>query len=160
MRRAAALGDDICKRLAQLHPNQKLYTQSHTNARGDDDDSRQIIADLISSDDSPFTPDDDMALRQMSRASLKEMRRMYLKRNSASPSAVANFEGRDFSFGSGVAGADFARRQAELRARSIAYCNANPVQRRDAVTVNSNDPSYAAMHGESSVDALRRKGGK
>src|SRR5262245_48471089 len=36
-----------------------------TGARGDDDDRRQIIADLISDDRSPFTPEDEEALRFM-----------------------------------------------------------------------------------------------
>jgi hypothetical protein len=128
------------------------------HARGDDDDSRQIIADLISDDDSPFLPDDEMALRHMSGATLREMRRKYLKRKAANHAPVANLAGRDFSFGAGVAGADFARRQAQIRANSDAYIKRNPVQRRDnAVTANRDDPAFQAMNGESLADALRRK---
>ena len=49
-----------------------------TNRRGNDDDYRQIIADLISNDDSPFVPDDEFALREMSLESLKDVRDRYL----------------------------------------------------------------------------------
>lgn len=46
--------------------------------RGEDDDSRQIIADLISNDDAPFTPDDTDSLMMMSADSLKRMRETFL----------------------------------------------------------------------------------
>jgi hypothetical protein len=179
LRRQCDEGDRLCREIDARRAKQGLppYTNAHlkTNsvanavakinalsasikgsARGDDDDSRQIIADLISDDESPFTPDDEMALRHMSAASLKEMRRKYLKRNH---SPVANLAGRDFSFGAGVAGADFARRQAQIRANSDAYIARNPVQRaqRGAVTANRDDPAFQAMNGESLADALRRK---
>ena len=49
-----------------------------TNERGQDDDRRQIIADLISDPDSPFLPDDDEALRVMSYATLIAHRDRYL----------------------------------------------------------------------------------
>jgi hypothetical protein len=168
MRRAAALGDDICKRLAEKHRNQRRYEQTArdpianavasvnklsallkasapvSHARGDDDDRRTIIADLISDDRSPFTPEDEEALRYMSHGVLREMKRQYLKANSS----VANTQlaNRDFSFGSGIAGADFARRQAQLRANSDAYIRRNPITRGEPrVTTNSNDPAVQAM---------------
>jgi hypothetical protein len=50
------------------------------NERGDDDDHRQIVADLISNDDSPFTPDDEDSLRMMSGETLRKMRDAYLKK--------------------------------------------------------------------------------
>src|SRR5262245_37357540 len=81
MPRAAAMGDLICNQLRKKHPNQKLY-QSIANARGDDDDRRQIIADLISDDRSPFTPDDEEALRFMSDKALMKMHGDFLKANS------------------------------------------------------------------------------
>lgn len=48
------------------------------NERGKDDDYRQMIADLISNDSSPFIPDDEYALREMSYETLKKMRDAYV----------------------------------------------------------------------------------
>lgn len=48
------------------------------NERGDDEDRRTVIADLISNDDSPFTPDDEDALRLMSDDTLFKQRDAYL----------------------------------------------------------------------------------
>ena len=48
------------------------------NERGADDDTRTIIADLISNDASPFTPDDEDSLRMMTPDTLKKMRDAYL----------------------------------------------------------------------------------
>ncbi len=50
------------------------------NRRGSDDDRRQIMADLISSDESPFTPEDEDSLRMMSNETLAHMRDSYLKK--------------------------------------------------------------------------------
>jgi uncharacterized protein DUF2213 len=60
-----------------------LRTNSKQNARGSDDDRRQMRADLIASDDSPFTPDDEDSLRMMSDATLTHMRDAYLKKSNA-----------------------------------------------------------------------------
>lgn len=49
------------------------------NARGNDDDYRQMVADLISDDRSPFLPDDELSLREMSRDTLRRMRDDYLR---------------------------------------------------------------------------------
>ena len=49
-----------------------------TNERGADDDFRQMVADLISNDKSPFLPDDEFSLREMSYDTLKRMRDDYL----------------------------------------------------------------------------------
>lgn len=48
------------------------------NMRGNDEDARQIVADLISNDASPFVPDDEDSLRMMSEETLKEMRNRFL----------------------------------------------------------------------------------
>lgn len=48
------------------------------NERGNDDDYRQIVADLISNDASPFLPDDEESLRYMSFETLKRMRDDYV----------------------------------------------------------------------------------
>ena len=52
------------------------------NRRGNEDDIRQMIADLISNDQSPFVPDDEFSLREMSSESLRRMRDDYLKANT------------------------------------------------------------------------------
>jgi hypothetical protein len=49
------------------------------NERGKDNDYRQMIADLISNDSSPFVPDDEYALREMSYDTLKKMRDAYVE---------------------------------------------------------------------------------
>lgn len=49
-----------------------------TNIRGAEDDPRQIIADLISSADAPFLPDDDEALRMLSVETLVKLREEFL----------------------------------------------------------------------------------
>lgn len=48
------------------------------NARGEDDNPIQIICDLVSSDQSPFTPDDFYGLQQMSVDALVDLRDDYL----------------------------------------------------------------------------------
>jgi hypothetical protein len=47
------------------------------NERGDDEDFRQMVADLISNDGSPFVPDDEESLRMMSLETLTKMRDAY-----------------------------------------------------------------------------------
>lgn len=49
-----------------------------SNARGDDDDPLQVVADLISSDESPFTPDETYALQNLSAETLCNLRDTYL----------------------------------------------------------------------------------
>lgn len=49
-----------------------------TNERSSDDDRRQIIADLVSSDDSPFLADDLEALSMLSPETLTRMKEEYL----------------------------------------------------------------------------------
>lgn len=48
------------------------------NRRGNDDDYRQVIADLISNDATPFVPDDEDSLRYMSYDTLMAMRKQFL----------------------------------------------------------------------------------
>jgi uncharacterized protein DUF2213 len=48
------------------------------NERGPDGDARQIVADLISREESPFLPDDEAALRSLSAETLKKMRDFHL----------------------------------------------------------------------------------
>ncbi|MGE0366943.1 MAG: DUF2213 domain-containing protein [Phycisphaerales bacterium] len=55
------------------------------NERGNDDDRRQIIADLISNDASPFVPDDEDSLKMMSDATLKHQASSYLKAKEEAP---------------------------------------------------------------------------
>jgi len=55
-----------------------LMVTLFANERGQDDDRRQIIADLISSDNSPYTPDDEQSLMMMSDATVRRMRDDYL----------------------------------------------------------------------------------
>lgn len=50
----------------------------NVNERGEDDDFRQMVADLISDDRSPFVPNDEESLRYMSYDTLKKMRDDYL----------------------------------------------------------------------------------
>ena len=46
--------------------------------RGPDDNRIMMIADLLSDDRSPFMPDDEYALREMSEDTLKKLRAAYL----------------------------------------------------------------------------------
>lgn len=55
-----------------------LMLDLFVNERGQDDDRRQIIADLISQNDSPYTPDDEQSLLMMSDSTLRRMREDYL----------------------------------------------------------------------------------
>jgi hypothetical protein len=80
-----AFGPDFLRRAAR-HRSQELRTNSKKtkgNARGSDDDRRQIIADLISNDDSPFTPDDLEALNMARPEILQMWRDQYLKKAKA-----------------------------------------------------------------------------
>lgn len=52
--------------------------QSSANERGEDNDVRQIVADLISADASPFVPNDEDGLRYMSEDTLQKMRDAFL----------------------------------------------------------------------------------
>jgi len=53
-----------------------------TQERGYDDDVRQMRADLISDDRSPFKPEDEDSLRMMSAPALRELRNKFLRTNS------------------------------------------------------------------------------
>lgn len=58
------------------------------NARGEDDDPRQICADLVSMEESPFLPEDDYALRSMSPKTLKALAEMYRPKKGKSNAAA------------------------------------------------------------------------
>lgn len=62
------------------------------NERGQDDDRRQIIADLISRDDSPYTPDDEQSLMMMSDGTLRRMKDDYLTQAEAAAAAAEGEE--------------------------------------------------------------------
>lgn len=59
-----------------------------TQRRGPDDDPRQMVADLLANDDTPFTPVDELGLREMSYEALKDMLDKYI------PKANKQGEGR------------------------------------------------------------------
>jgi len=87
MRYAEALkglfdGDQVKAMIAAINGAVKDGLRMVTNARGEDDDVRQMRADLMSDDRSPFTPDDEMALTYMSGKALKSLRDQYLKGKS------------------------------------------------------------------------------
>lgn len=63
------------------------------NARGADDDSRQMCADLISNDESPFTPDDETSLHMMSPDALAAVRDKFI--GKPDPAAAKNAKGDD-----------------------------------------------------------------
>lgn len=67
--------DDEAARAKMFHALRSALT---SNARGSEDDRRQMMADLISNDASPFLPDDQDALSLMSQETLKKMRDDYL----------------------------------------------------------------------------------
>lgn len=56
----------------------KPKAKAKVHERGDDDDDRQIRADLISHEDSPFVPDDEMALSMLSKDTLAKMRDSFI----------------------------------------------------------------------------------
>lgn len=62
------------------------------NARGNSDDVRQIVADLISNDASPFTPDDEESLRMMSEDTIKSMADQYLTQSDTEEPAAMEEE--------------------------------------------------------------------
>lgn len=76
------LGDAMSKLLSAI--------QIKANERGRDDDWRQMIADLISNDSSPFVPDDLDALSYMSLGTLTRLRDGYLGAPSGDDSVTAN----------------------------------------------------------------------
>lgn len=84
------------------------------NARGSDDDWRQITADLIASDASPFTPDDMDALRMLSYPTLVYLRDEYLGDNDDPPATeTSNKEATDVGHenkdGSAMSAADITK---------------------------------------------------
>lgn len=78
-------------RVHSPNPQFRVGAPHQVHKRGSDDDRRQMIADLISDDASPFTPDDEESLRYMSDASLKEMRDQYVKRQTTSNRDLQQF---------------------------------------------------------------------
>jgi hypothetical protein len=84
------------KKRMYLSPTELAAKRAYsTHARGSDDDRRQIIADLISDDRSPFTPDDEESLRMMSSATLAAQAERYLGgkrriRSHAAPALTAD----------------------------------------------------------------------
>jgi hypothetical protein len=165
--------DAVRKAFAEAMDNLKAHLTPSSHARGDDDDSRQIIADLISDDDSPFLPDDEMALRHMSGATLKEMKRKYLKRKAANASAVSNGDPAFTAMHANIGAVAYLAAKAKEENPVVARINASALEndrrrqsadeyikrnpRRGAVTANRDDPAFQAMQGESLADALRRK---
>lgn len=59
------------------------------NARGEDDDPRQICADLISMDASPFLPEDTYSLQSLSPKTLKALAEMYRPKKKGKSNAAA-----------------------------------------------------------------------
>ena len=57
---------------------EEIIADLKTNARGEDDDHRQMVADLVSDDRSPYTPDDMYALAEMSQEALVATRNAFL----------------------------------------------------------------------------------
>jgi hypothetical protein len=151
--------DPIADAVAKINA---LSASLKSSARGDDGDTRQIIADLISDDRSPFTPDDEMALRHMSAATLKEMRGKYLTANSHRPVANADPVIKAMS-AHGPAGADFHNRANERKRLSDLYIARHPVQSRpifpskSGVVVNSNEDAVKAMSANSGALSVFKK---
>lgn len=58
------------------------------NARGEDDDPRQICADLVSMEESPFLPEDSYALAAMSPKTLKALAESYRPKKGKSNAAA------------------------------------------------------------------------
>lgn len=76
--------------LAKLLETFGFKTDVKTNRRGDDDDYRQVVADLISNDASPFVPNDEDSLRMMSYETLLTMRNSFLPGNDDEKEPKAN----------------------------------------------------------------------
>lgn len=110
------------------------------NARGSDTDRRQTVADLISSDATPFLPDDMWALMDMGDATLKALREQYLteqKEPVANSGAGDNVEGSDVSEPTAGAPAlsDDDRKALEFARNQYAEHKASLISR---ITANSN----------------------
>lgn len=154
-----SIRDPIADAVAKINA---LSASLKSSARGDDGDTRQIIADLISDDRSPFTPDDEIALRHMSAATLKEMRGKYLTANSHRGVANADPVIKAMS-ARGPAGADFHERANERKRLSDLYIARHPVQGRpifpskNGVVVNSNDDAVKAMSANSGALSVFKK---
>jgi hypothetical protein len=143
-----------CKSGKCPHTRGKL----HVHARGQDDDRRQIMADLLSDDRSPFTPDDEQSLMMMSDTTLRTLRDRYLRANSGAPHVHAHDLIR-LPDGSYLRAGDLEVYQEEQRAL---HANARALS-GDA---EADDPGIAAMthylhlQGEGRVPTARdlRKG--
>lgn len=57
---------------------EQILADLRANARGKDDDHRQMVADLVSDDRSPYTPDDMYALAEMTQEALVATRDTFL----------------------------------------------------------------------------------
>lgn len=83
-----ALLDTVKRAAAEEAVVEKLKVIA--NARGKDDDPRQMLADLISSNKSPFLPDDLYALQSMHPDTLKHFAELYCPPKGGKSNAVAN----------------------------------------------------------------------
>jgi hypothetical protein len=156
LRLAAKLGDDIVQRLHQKYGTGK-YVSNVANIRGDDYDRRQMIADLLFNDASPFGPDDEDSLRMLPDKTLRALRDQFLATNRHAPVSnrqtfVANADelhAMAQDHGTSDVARAIANSRAEnerIRQRADEYCRRNPIARNaPALHANSSDEEVAAM---------------
>lgn len=84
IRKLAAFGKEAAKKVT-------------TSARGKDDDPRQMIADMIADDATPFTPDDMSGLSYLSASGLKAIYDQYAPDKDDGETVEANEENDDMT---------------------------------------------------------------
>lgn len=73
-----AVSEEELAGIARFFKTFQRQSKPKTQRRGEDDDFRQMVADLISKDESPFTPDDQYGLNDMSYDSVVALRDQYV----------------------------------------------------------------------------------
>jgi hypothetical protein len=166
MRRAAALGDDICKRLDEKYGynkpvgNAKFVTNSRRDSIGDD--MRASIIREVSEQMAPIAS----AVRDAVSNALKTTKHIDTRPSSPVPASnsfkamterVVSSTASDKVKTVANAMSDFNRRQQEARARSDRYwAREGAAQRARAnnLATNANDPAFRAMNEYQGNDAV------
>lgn len=118
----------------------------HGNARGSREDARQMVADLISDDAAPFTPDDAQSLRSMSIDTLRVLRDRYLPDDDPAIAAMS-------AHGN-------VRQELDNHRRQQRGQRVNALLRQHAVETAADDPAVLAMTAHENLRTPVKKAGK
>jgi hypothetical protein len=125
------------------------------NERGEDDDRRQIMADLISHEDSPFLPDDEESLRSMTDETLKKMRDAYITRAEGDEEEAEPAVAEETDEEAPVENADDEDDGDAPVARKKGKVMTRTATKKPVLATFSNEDKAALLHARTLLDARK-----